>query len=146
MGFEDRYREEGIGSADWTVRTTLSVVLIAAGVIVAFWAFMQVYKIFTHPEELTVFQELVSDEITMRLSADNNEFRVLIPPEFIAYVIPIMLLAIAVSIAGLFIRGGVNLLAGDARKLTLKFAGLESAVQKHMAGLKDRLDQIREPH
>jgi len=144
MAYEDRYdeeREQHIGPAPSKV---LAFVLIAAGVVIALWSFFQVYTIFTDPEELTVFQQLVSDEVTFKMTIDGDEVRVEPAPEVLAYIIPLLLLAVAVSVARLFITGGVNLYHGNLRKLTLKISNMESGLEQHKTDMRNRFDELKE--
>ena len=144
MPYEDRYdeeREQHIGPA---LHRILAFVLIAIGAVIALWAFTQVYKIFTNPEELTVFQQLVSDEVTFKMTIDDEEVRVEPAPEVLAYIIPLLLLAVAVSVAKLFITGGVNLYHSNLRKLMLKVNNMESGLEKHKADMRSRFEELKE--
>jgi len=144
MPYEDRYeeeREQHIGPAPHRL---LAFVLIGIGVVIALWAFVQVYNIFTNPEELTVFQQLVSDEVTFKMTIDDEEVRVEPAPEVLAYIIPLLLLAVAVSVARLFITGGVNLYHSNLRKLMLKVNNMESGLEKHKADMRGRFDELKE--
>ena len=148
MPYEDRYdeeREQGIGPAPHKI---LAFVLIGIGVVIALWSFVQVYNIFTNPEELTVFQQLVSDEVTFKMTIDtmnyDEEVRVEPAPEVLAYIIPLLLLAVAVGVAKLFITGGVNLYHSNLRKLMIKVNNMESGLEKHKADMRGRFDELKE--
>lgn len=144
MPYEERYdeeREQHIGPAPHRM---LAFALIAIGVVIALWSFVQVYNIFTNPEELTVFQQLVSDEVTFKMTIDDEEVRVEPAPEVLAYIIPLMLLAVAVSVARMFITGGVNLYHSNLRKLMLKVSNMESGLEKHKADMRSGFDELRE--
>lgn len=144
MPYEERYdeeREQHIGPAPHRM---LAFVLIAIGVVIALWSFVQVYNIFTNPEELTVFQQLVSDEVTFKMTIDDEEVRVEPAPEVLAYIIPLLLLAVAVSVARLFITGGVNLYHSNLRKLMLKVTNMESGLEKHKVDMRTRFDELKE--
>jgi hypothetical protein len=144
MPYEDRYdeeREQGISPAP---QKMLAFGLIAIGVVIALWSFGQVYNIFTNPEELTVFQQLVSDEVTFKMTIDDEEVRVEPAPEVLAYIIPLLLLAVAVSIAKLFITAGVNLYHSNLRKLMLRVNSMESGLEQHKADMRGRFDELKE--
>ena len=76
-----------------------------------FWVFMQVYGIFTAPEKLTLYQQLVSDYLETRLVIEGEEIsKLVLPAEVLAYFIPIFLLLVGLAVAKMFISGGVGLL------------------------------------
>ena len=144
MPYEDRYdeeREQGFGPAPQKI---LAFVLIGIGVVIALWSFGQVYNIFTDPQELSVFQQLVSDEVTFKMTIDDDEVRVEPAPEVLAYIIPLMLLAVAVAVARLFITSGINLYHGNLRKLMLKITNMESGLEQHKTDMRSRFDDLKE--
>ncbi|MBN2210363.1 MAG: hypothetical protein JW709_03115 [Sedimentisphaerales bacterium] len=93
------------------IRKILGLVLIIGGVVIALWVFLNVYSLFTEPDRLTPFQELVSGQLEAKINyANQEETKVEIPAEFLSYLVPLILLAIAVKIAGSFLSSGVRLL------------------------------------
>ena len=115
--------------------------LIGLGVFVAMWIFANVYSMFKNPQSLTAFQELVSEHLEAAWTADGERVKVVIPREIIAYFVPIGLLAIAVSVAGMLVAGGVKLLHGDFQAMVLKFRGLRSSLEGRMDDLKNTMRQ-----
>jgi len=92
--------------------------LIIIGIIVALWAIINTYKIFTNPEEIEVFREIVPHHTEARtLEMDGK--KILIPVSvfyFMAFAIGCFLLFIAGSIGASLIKSGVNLLQTSIRR------------------------------
>ena len=104
-------REEEGYQTVWGPRQVVGCFLILVGTVMGFWVFMQVYRVFTAPEELTLYQELVSDYLETRLLIEGEEVsRLVLPAEVLAYFIPIFLLLVGIAVAKMFISGGVGLL------------------------------------
>jgi hypothetical protein len=91
-------------------------VLAVCGVAIVFWVFWNVYKLFTRPEELTRFQQLVSDCLETIVSSTEGQVKLVVPPQVLAYVIPLILLMIATSVGGILITAGIKLIYGQFRK------------------------------
>lgn len=119
------------------IRETLGIILVIIGVGVALWVFSNVYDIFTGPEKLTAYQKLVSRSLEGSLSTKDSHVKLVIPPEFLAYLIPILLLGIGVSIAGILITGGVGLAHGAYRQFSLRLARSEDKTLRAVQNLKD---------
>ncbi len=118
--------------------------LIGLGVFVALWVFSNVYSMIRNPEEITSFQNLVSERMESTWTIDGERMKVVIPREFMAYFIPIVLLAIAVSVASILVKGGVRLLHGDFQAMTVKFRALRSALEGRMDDLKNTVRQYKD--
>ena len=108
--FTDQHEDEGYQTV-WGPRKVLGCFLILVGTIMGFWVFMQVYTIFTAPDKLTLYQQLVSDYLETRLVIEGEEIsKLVLPAEVLAYFIPIFLLLVGLAVAKMFISGGVGLL------------------------------------
>ncbi len=121
----------------FSVRKILGYVLLMGGISIAIWVFVNVYSIFTEPAKLTPFQELVSGTMEAKIRHSNREeSRIEVPAEFLSYMTPLILLAIAAGIASTFVSGGIRLLAGSSvTRLSGELAMMHSE-------LKARLDRI----
>jgi hypothetical protein len=119
------------------VAGAIGIVLVILGVIVALWAFMNVYDMFTEPEKLTKFQKLVSNSIEGSMTTHETTVKVVIPSELLAYLFPMILLGIASGIAGIFITGGANLAWGGYQKFLVRVARLEDKVMRSVDSMKD---------
>lgn len=116
-------------------------ILILTGALIAFWVFLNVYKIFTHPEEMVRFQQLVSSQLEALVSSEKEEVKVIIPGEVLAYIVPLFLLMIAVGVASVFIKGGVSLLYGSFQRFLLRIARLEHKMGREIDSVKDSIKE-----
>ena len=108
--YAGEHEEQGIQTT-WGPRQVVGCFLILVGTVMGFWLFMQVYDIFTAPEKLTLYQQLVSDYLETRLVIEGEEVsKLILPAEVLAYFIPILLLLVGLAVAKMFISGGVGLL------------------------------------
>jgi hypothetical protein len=118
--------------------------LIGLGVFVAMWVFSNVYSMIRNPEEITSFQNLVSERLESTWTFDGERMKVVIPREFMAYFVPIVLLAIAVSVASILIAGGVKVLHGDFQAMTVKFRALRSGLERKMDDLRNTMREYKD--
>ncbi len=119
------------------IREALGIILVVVGVGLALWVFANVYEIFTSPQKLTAFQKLMSQTVEGSLSTKDSHVKLVIPPEFLAYLIPILLLGIGASIAGILITGGVGLAHGAYQKFSLRVARSEDKTLRAVQDVKD---------
>ncbi len=97
-------------------RQVIGCFLILVGTVMGFWVFMQVYSIFSAPEQLTVYQQLVANDLETRLVIEGEEVsKLMLPAEILEYFIPILLLLVGLAVAKMFISGGVGLLRRNAQ-------------------------------
>lgn len=89
--------------------------MILCGALVILWVVWNVYQIFTNPALLTPFQSLVSATLETKLSYNNGEIALLIPPAILAYAIPLLLLSTAMGADSILLNGGIQLLTGKSR-------------------------------
>lgn len=101
------------------IRQVLGFVFAFIGVVMAIWLFSEVYELLTSPQKLTAFQKLVSQTMEGSLSTGDSRVKLVIPPEILAYLIPILLLGIGARIAGMLITGGLGFADGADRKPSL---------------------------
>lgn len=97
--FETMYRPVNL-------KNGLGYLLILSGLGAAFGVLMEIYALFTDPRELAFFRQLFPD----RLAISWEGGLIAVPPEILAYILPIILLSIAVGIANTLISSGMNLL------------------------------------
>ncbi len=122
----------------WGPRQVVGCFLILVGTVMGFWVFMQVYGIFTAPEKLTLYQQLVSDYLETRLVIEGEEVSTLVlPAEVLAYFIPIVLLLVGTGVAKMFITGGVGLLR---RNVQASFPAIRSTVSQQIGQTESRKD------
>lgn len=117
---EEQHRLAEDSQGRLPIRETLGCVLTVCGVAIVFWVFWHVYKLFTRPEELTRFQQLVSDCLETVVSSTEGEVKLVVPPEVLAYVIPLVLLIIATSVGGILITAGIKLICSQYQKPSSK--------------------------
>ena len=102
--------DQNVFGRDIGVREGLGIVLVLIGVAVALWVFSNVYEIFSNPQKLTTFQKLVSQGAEGSFSTKDSSVKLVIPPGFLNYLIPILLLGLGTSIGATLITGGVGLI------------------------------------
>ncbi len=132
----DRENRDLLGR-DIAIREALGIILVVIGTGVALWVFANVYEMFTGPQKLTAFQKLVSQNLERSRSTRDSHVKPLIPPEYLAYLTPILLLGIGVSIAGVLIAGGVGLAHGAYQKFSLRVARSEDKTLRAVQDVKD---------
>ena len=122
-----------------SLKNICGALLIAAGVLIAIWIFMNLYRIFTNPQEIEVFNRIVPDNPELR-TLDIDGKKVLLPLgifHFFAYGICGFLLLVGGLMSTGFISSGVNLLIGNVMKIEMR-------INKAIEDLKKRLDEIKE--
>lgn len=90
----------------------LGLALVIIGVIISLWVFTKVCKIFTAPQEIKVFEQIMPESSEWR-ELEIEGKKVVLPVNtfrFIAYGIGSFLLLVAAIVAGGLISGGVGLL------------------------------------
>ncbi len=88
------------------LKNGLGYLLILSGLGAALGILLEIYSLFVDPKELAFFRQLFPD----RLSIGWEGGLLTVPPEILAYGLPIVLLSIAVGIANTLISAGMNLL------------------------------------
>jgi hypothetical protein len=90
----------------WNLKNGLGYFLILSGLGTAFGVLLEIYALFVDPTELAFFRQLFPE----RLAVTWEGGLVAVPSEVLAYVLPIVLLSIAVGIAKILISAGISLL------------------------------------
>ncbi|MBN1150409.1 hypothetical protein JXA84_04205 [candidate division WOR-3 bacterium] len=98
--------------AFYSLKIFLGVCLVAGAVLAYSWVFVSVYKIFSNPQNIAPFKQIFpATEEGVRIEIENND---LVLPEsvvnFMAYLVAIFLLLIAVKIGGEMLSKGFYLL------------------------------------
>ena len=88
------------------LKNGMGYLLILSGLGAALGVLLEIYSLFVDPKELAFFRQLFPD----RLSISWEGGLLTAPPEILAYVLPIVLLYIAVGLANTLISAGMNLL------------------------------------
>jgi hypothetical protein len=88
------------------LKNGMGYVLILSGLGTALGVLLEIYTLFVDPNELAFFRQLFPD----RLSIGWEGGLLTVPPEILAYGLPIVLLSIAVGIVNTLINAGMNLL------------------------------------
>lgn len=96
------------------VKNYIGLLLIGCALAIMFWIFGEVYRVFDNPLELTVFQKLIASNLETVVSWNSGEAKLTIPPEFVAYMIPVIFLGIAVRLAGMLLVSGSQLLSNPS--------------------------------
>ncbi|MCK4526940.1 hypothetical protein KAW18_06180 [candidate division WOR-3 bacterium] len=136
---ERQYGSIGVNETKKHLKFLIAIILITAGIIIALWTITKVYKIFTNPQEIEVFKQIVPDKPEMR-ELDIAGQKVILPAGiflFMAYGIGCLLLLVASGIATGLITGGVNLLQSNFQKL-------ETKVITEIENLKVKIDELKE--
>ncbi len=121
-------------------RDYLGFMLVLFGVSIAFWVFVSVYGLFTAPEKLSPFQELVSHNLETWISSSEKEsLKIVVPAEILSYLVPLFLLLIASGIAGVLITGGCRLLDSDVQRVSRKITTLGYKLHTKLDHIQDTL-------
>jgi positive regulator of sigma E activity len=100
------------------IKELIAMTLIILGITIGIWVFLNASKMFTNPENISSFQHLVKNNIDTTITIKEKEtVKVIVAPELISYLIPILLLMLCVSVAGIFVAGGVKLLSPEIENL-----------------------------
>ena len=136
---EEQYGGAGNGTNFRTVRNIVGLMLILTGAFMALWICMNVYEMFTSPQKIEIFKQIVPADPGMR-ELDVDGKKILLPQGifvFLAYGIGILLLMVGAAIANGLLTGGVNLLQSSFRRFETKMAG-------KFEGLKSKVDEMKE--
>lgn len=126
------------------IKECLGFFLVICGVSIALWVFLNVYGLFTSPEKLTPFQQLVSSNLETIIShAEKEDVKIVIPSEILSYFVPLILLMIAAGLGGMLITGGVRLLDSDIQRLSRRIATMGSKLTTKMDRIQDTLRKNR---
>jgi hypothetical protein len=96
---------------------------------------------FNNPMHISKYQQLVKNNISTTITIkEKEEIKVIVTPEIISYIIPIFLLIIGVSVAGMFIKGGVKLLSPGIgylkENINTNFEKLTNSIEKKINQIK----------
>jgi cytochrome c biogenesis protein CcdA len=139
MMAEGQYSRPEVYESGKGFRDFIGIILIVVGVVIALLAVINVYKIFTNPQGIEVFKQIIPDNPETR-ELDIGGEKVILPKGiflFMAYSIGCLLLFIAASIATALITSGVNLLQSN-------FHRLEQKINKEISSLKSKMEEITE--
>ncbi|MBN1619635.1 hypothetical protein JW890_02830 [candidate division WOR-3 bacterium] len=104
------------------IKIFLGVCLVVAGLLVYSWVFLSVYRIFNDPQKIAVFTEIFpGDAESATLDIDGDE--IIIPQglmNFMAYLVAIFLLLIALNMGGQVISRGMLLIQTQKTVTTKK--------------------------
>ncbi len=126
------------------VKDYMGYALVICGVLIAFWVLSNVYSLFTKPEKLLPFQELVSWHLETIISDAKKEgLKIVIPKEILSYFVPLILLTTAAGIAGIFISGVIKLLDSDVQRLSRRIATMGSKLRTRIDRINDTLRRNR---
>lgn len=125
-------QQEGIN-----VKEVIGIILIIIGLLIALWTFKSVYELFTKPEVIENWTGIISQGIELPVETLEKQTSLLIPAEFFSFLLPILLLSIAVSISGILIKGGVELLYGSYQKYKTRLSTMEYRLSKKIDSLRN---------
>ena len=123
------------------IKEIIGILMIVIGSFIALWIFINVLNLFNNPANFERFQDLIKTDFTFQSSTDNRETVIFIPAVLLSYLFPILLMSIAVSVAGLFIRYGVELIYGSYQKYKMKLSSVEYKLGRKLDDLKYKLDK-----
>jgi hypothetical protein len=145
---EERYGGEPMLRLDMRFfRNVLSIILIAAGGLLALWICMTIFEIFDKPSSIEIFNQIIPPGPDVReISIEGKE---LVLPSgvftFMAYFIGVFLLAVAARIAIGLISAGVRLLQPSIQNLQMKidsqFRMMEAKMISGMQKLEERANK-----
>ncbi len=116
----------------WTLKDTLGLVVLCIGVFIGLWIFIQVWHLISDPGSMTAIHELIRGDFEFSYYEPDGNPDLIIAKEFIAYLIIIFLLMVALGVAKMFVTGGVHIMGGDWQRL----------MKKKFEGFEDRLKEI----
>jgi hypothetical protein len=90
----------------WNLKNGLGYLLILSGLGAAFGILVEIYSLFVDPQELAVFRQLFPER--MAISWEGG--LVAVPPEILAYGLPLLLLSLAGGVATTLLNAGISLL------------------------------------
>ncbi|MGC9367779.1 MAG: hypothetical protein ACP5FK_12160 [bacterium] len=125
-------QQEGVN-----VKEVIGIILIIIGLLIALWTFKSVYELFTKPEITENWTGIISQGIEIPVETLEKQTSLLIPADFFSYLLPILLLSIAVSISGILIKGGVELLYGSYQKYKTRLSSMEYRLSKKIDSLRN---------
>ncbi|KQC11652.1 MAG: hypothetical protein APR63_12325 [Desulfuromonas sp. SDB] len=125
-------QQEGVN-----VKEVIGIILIIIGLLIALWTFKSVYELFTKPEITENWTGIISQGIEIPVETLEKQTSLLIPADFFSYLLPILLLSIAVSISGILIKGGVELLYGSYQKYKTRLSSIEYRLSKKIDSLRN---------
>ncbi len=123
------------------VSLLIGFVLVIAGTVMAFWVFWNVYTMFTNPQSLEVFTQIMPEGQDWR-ELDIDGQKVTLPEgifNFLAYSVGCFLMLVAAIIAGSFISGGAGLLQPAFQKMALK---MDRKMDRKMEDLEKTVQEI----
>ena len=84
---------------------SIGYVLIFCGLAATLVVLLEIYMLFTQPQQLVTFRQLFPEQVTISW-ADGQ---LTLPAEVLAYLLPLILLSMAGGIAGSLINAGTGL-------------------------------------
>jgi len=124
-----------------SIKEIIGILMIVIGSVIALWIFKNVIDLFNNPENFERFQNLVKTDFTFQSASENRETVIFLPAVLLSYLFPVILMSIAVSIAGLFIRYGVELVYGSYQRYKMKLSSVEYKLGRKLDDLKYKLDK-----
>jgi len=145
MAFEDWDESAELRQVNQFLKGGIGLAMIAVGLIIALIVLWQVYSLFTQPQKLVVFQDLISGSFSFEIQGDKFNFT--IPPELLTLFIPFSLLSIAVGIANTLIRSGTRILQGSLlrleRNLSRKLTSVEDTLEARLQKIEGQIDSLQ---
>ena len=119
------------------IKERIAIALIVIGTIIGGWIILNVFRMYHNPMHISKYQQLVKNNISTTITIkEKEEIKVIVTPEIISYIIPIFLLIIGVSVAGMFIKGGIKLLSPE-------IGYLKKNINTNFEKLTKKIDQIK---
>lgn len=123
------------------IKEIIGILMIVIGSVIALWIFKNVIDLFNNPENFERFQDIIKTDFTFQSATENRETVIFLPAVLLSYLFPVLLMSIAVSIAGLFIRYGVELVYGSYQRYKMKLSSVEYKLGRKIDDLKYKLDK-----
>jgi len=120
MDHPSNYMRQDEGEA-FGIRGFIGLGLLALGVLIALWVFVTVIDFLEDPAELMKYRAIIDKDLETGWDMDDNGSGMVIPSTVLSYFILFLIMGICVKVAGLFIRGGTDLLTGSGYNLARRF-------------------------
>ncbi|MBN1895346.1 hypothetical protein JW906_12665 [bacterium] len=120
MDYQPDFRRPDDGEA-FGIRGFIGLGLLVMGVLIALWVFVTVLDFLEDPAELMKYRAIIDKDLETGWDMDEGGSGMVIPSTVLSYFILFLVMGICVKVAGLFIRGGTDLLTGSGYNLARRF-------------------------
>jgi len=139
MPIGEEYQLPASSDTIQNIKIIIGIILVIIGVAICIWVFVGVYRIFTNPEEIKTFGQIISNNIkTEELNAGDK--KVVLPEglyKILSYIIVVFGLFTAAIIGTAMLGSGVNLLQPNWTRLELRLNKRFTKIENELGEVKD---------